>query len=70
MDAWGIEWLITILWLGLIIIGEWKGSTFIKGSGSITGLFLGLTLTVENAVFGFILIFINLGMLFYALFGK
>lgn len=68
MDAWGIEWLILILWLGLITIGEWKDKFFFKGSGSIIGLFLGLTLTVEQPIFGFILILINLGVLFSALF--
>jgi len=68
MDAWGIEWLILILWLGLIAIGEWKNKFFFTGSGSILGLFLGLSLTVENPIYGFILILINLGVLFNSLF--
>jgi hypothetical protein len=68
MDAWGIEWLILVLWLGLIFIGELKDKIFFKGAGSIIGIFLGLTLTVENAVYGFILVILNIGVLFYTLF--
>ena len=68
MDAWGIEWFIIVLWLGLIIIGEWKNKMFFKGTGSIVGIFLGLTLTVEEPIYGAIFIMLNIGVLFYALF--
>ena len=68
MDAWGLEWLIMFLWLGLTIIGFWRNNIIIKGGSSVIGLFFALTMFGDSVALGFILLFINIGMLYVALF--
>ena len=67
-SAWGIEWFILVLWLGLTVIGLWKRHILYRGASAIIGLFFGLTL-IDTAVWlGFIMIIINLFVLFLTMF--
>jgi hypothetical protein len=68
MEAWGLNWFILVLWLGLTVIGLWKGHVLYRGASSILGMFWGLTLLSESIYVGFIMIIINLFVLFLTMF--
>lgn len=68
MAPWGINWFILILWLGLTVIGLWKQHILYRGASSIIGLFWGIALTDVAVWLGFIMIVINLFILFLTMF--
>jgi len=70
MTPGGIEWMVLVLWLGLTTLGLWKRNLLFSGSSAILGLFFGIMLITEASWLGFIMVLINIGMLFNAFFGK
>ena len=68
MVAWGIDWFILVLWLGLTVIGLWKRHILYRGASAVIGLFWGLALMDTAVWLGFIMIVINLFILFLTMF--
>lgn len=68
LTAWGIEWFILVLWLGLTVIGLWKRHILYRGASAIIGLFFGMALLESSVWLGFIMIIINLFVLFLTMF--
>jgi len=64
LDAWSINWLIGILWLGLTAIGIFKGEKILIMFAGFMGIILGLLLLTESAMVSIVLICLSLYLLY------
>lgn len=64
VDAWGINWLLSIIWLALVAIGVFDKNNILKMFAGFFGIILSILMFTENMMVAVALISINLYLLY------
>jgi hypothetical protein len=64
LDAWSINWLTSLLWIGLLGIGTFNKSGMLTIFAGFLGLILGLLMLGTNTMVGISLILLNLYLIY------